>query len=170
MFTSVYIVFFTSNNHTYECTLLFNNSEGSCSFWFRGRKDILHFISLKNFCYCMLYCTWILPQSHNNNSSFPIIPNLSPCKLGTGASHHCHTSGDCPSPIPVSHGQFLATETANDEWICIKFVHQYLKDVHEFCASKGFAPKLEGFEGLPGGWHMVVIVMDIKFFSFFFIC
>jgi hypothetical protein len=33
---------FTSHNHTYECTQLFNNRKGSCSFWFRSKKDILH--------------------------------------------------------------------------------------------------------------------------------
>src|ERR1700676_4877430 len=41
MFTLVYIIFFTSNNHTYECTLLFNNRQGSCSFWFRSKEGIL---------------------------------------------------------------------------------------------------------------------------------
>src|ERR1700674_33069 len=42
MFTFVYIIFFTSNNHTYECNLLFNNRQGSCSFWFRSKEGILH--------------------------------------------------------------------------------------------------------------------------------
>src|SRR5882762_1522002 len=41
MFTFVYIIFFTSNNHTYECNLLFNNRQGSCSFWFRSKEGIL---------------------------------------------------------------------------------------------------------------------------------
>jgi hypothetical protein len=35
------------------------------------------------------------------------------------------------------------------EKICVKFACHYLKDVHNFCASKGFAPTLEGFEVLP---------------------
>src|SRR5882762_8008433 len=45
MFTFVYIIFFTSNNHTYECNLLFNNRQGSCSFWFRSKEGILQSIS-----------------------------------------------------------------------------------------------------------------------------
>src|ERR1700692_3203955 len=45
MFTFVYIIFFTSNNHTYECTLLFNNRKGSGSFWFRSKEDILQYHS-----------------------------------------------------------------------------------------------------------------------------
>ena len=53
----------------------------------------------------------------------------------------------------------FAAETADDENICIKFVRHYSKDVHAFCASKGFAPILEGFQVLPGGWHMVIMEM-----------
>ena len=53
----------------------------------------------------------------------------------------------------------FAAETADDKRICVKFVRHYSKDVHKFCASKGFAPRLEGFEELPGGWHMVVMEM-----------
>jgi hypothetical protein len=28
----------------------------------------------------------------------------------------------------------------------------YGKDLHEFCVSQGFAPRLLAFEELPGGW------------------
>ena len=54
---------------------------------------------------------------------------------------------------------FTATETGNNEKICIKFACHYSKDVHEFCASKGFAPILKGFEKLSSGWWMVVMQM-----------
>ena len=54
---------------------------------------------------------------------------------------------------------FTAAETADNENICIKFVRHCSKDVHEFCASKGFAPILKGFEESPGGWWMVVMEM-----------
>jgi thiamine kinase-like enzyme len=54
----------------------------------------------------------------------------------------------------------FAAETIDDnERICIKFVCHYSKDVHKFCASNGIAPTLDGFEELPGGWHMVVMKM-----------
>src|SRR5882762_3817701 len=54
----------------------------------------------------MLYCTWILPQSHNNNSSFP---NLRPCELGTGALHNYHFVV-CPFGFQ-SHPSFLSRTT-----------------------------------------------------------
>jgi len=54
---------------------------------------------------------------------------------------------------------FTAAETGGDEKICIKFVRRYSKDVHAFCASRGFAPILKGFQELPGGWWMVVMEM-----------
>ncbi|KAJ3498893.1 hypothetical protein NLJ89_g10162 [Agrocybe chaxingu] len=41
--------------------------------------------------------------------------------------------------------------------VCIKFTRRYCKEAHEFCASRGFAPKLHGFERLPGGWYMIVM-------------
>ena len=49
---------------------------------------------------------------------------------------------------------FAAAETPDNEMICIKFVRHYSKDVHVFCASKGFAKgfalTLKGFRELPG--------------------
>ncbi|KAG2335614.1 hypothetical protein BDR05DRAFT_971585 [Suillus weaverae] len=41
--------------------------------------------------------------------------------------------------------------------ICIKFVRRYSQDAHLHCALSGFAPRLRGFEKLPGGWYMVVM-------------
>ena len=53
------------------------------------------------------------------------------------------------------------------EWICIKFVRRYGKEVHIWCAGKGIAPKLMGFEVLPGGWYMVVMeYLDQTWVSF----
>lgn len=41
--------------------------------------------------------------------------------------------------------------------ICIKFTQRYSKEAHLHCAKVGFAPKLRGFEVLPGGWFMIVM-------------
>ncbi|KAG1790112.1 uncharacterized protein HD556DRAFT_1242869 [Suillus plorans] len=41
--------------------------------------------------------------------------------------------------------------------ICIKFVRRYSRDAHMHCALSGVAPRLRGFEKLPGGWYMVVM-------------
>ncbi|KAF8548570.1 hypothetical protein OG21DRAFT_1448999 [Imleria badia] len=41
--------------------------------------------------------------------------------------------------------------------ICIKFARRYSKEAHLHCAGLGFAPKLRGFEVLPGGWYMIVM-------------
>ena len=43
------------------------------------------------------------------------------------------------------------------EAICIKFTRYYCQQAHEFCASKGRAPKLYTVESYPGGWYMVVM-------------
>ncbi|KAM6501181.1 hypothetical protein JOM56_004195 [Amanita muscaria] len=55
------------------------------------------------------------------------------------------------------HRLFFFGKLSDGRGICIKFTHDYSPAVHSLCASKGFAPKLLGFEGLPGGWWMVVM-------------
>ncbi|KAG1720973.1 uncharacterized protein EDB91DRAFT_1064611 [Suillus paluster] len=41
--------------------------------------------------------------------------------------------------------------------ICIKFVRHYSRVAHMHCAQAGVAPRLRGFEQLPGGWYMAVM-------------
>jgi hypothetical protein len=48
-------------------------------------------------------------------------------------------------------------KTGDGDRICVKFVRRYGEDVHNWCAAKGFAPKLIAYEELPGGWYMVVM-------------
>ncbi|KAL0062448.1 hypothetical protein AAF712_010660 [Marasmius tenuissimus] len=42
--------------------------------------------------------------------------------------------------------------------VIVKFTQTYSRALHEFCASKGMAPALLGYEELPGGW--IGVVMD----------
>ncbi|KAG1871566.1 hypothetical protein F4604DRAFT_1770428 [Suillus subluteus] len=46
--------------------------------------------------------------------------------------------------------------------ICIKFVKHYSPEAHEFCASKGNAPKLIAYNSLHGGWKMEAITSLIE--------
>ncbi|KAG5635817.1 hypothetical protein H0H81_010047 [Sphagnurus paluster] len=41
--------------------------------------------------------------------------------------------------------------------VCIKFVRHYGDKVHHWCAEKGIAPDLIGFQKLPGGWYLVIM-------------
>lgn len=43
--------------------------------------------------------------------------------------------------------------------IYVKFTQRYSVQLHQFCASKGHAPKILGFEELRGGWFMVAMEM-----------
>jgi hypothetical protein len=51
---------------------------------------------------------------------------------------------------------FLA-KTENNENVCVKSACQYSMEAHLICSSMGFAPALEGFECIAGGWYMVVM-------------
>jgi hypothetical protein len=62
---------------------------------------------------------------------------------------------------------FFKGKTSKGKPICVKFVRRYGKEVHEWCAGKGLAPKLLGFEVLAGGWYMVVMeLLDASWVNF----
>jgi hypothetical protein len=50
----------------------------------------------------------------------------------------------------------IANDAARQK-ICIKFIKHYSRKAHEFCASKGHAPKFIAHELLSDGWNMVVM-------------
>lgn len=47
---------------------------------------------------------------------------------------------------------------SKEKKIMIKFTRQYSIALHAFCAERGHAPEIHGFEKIPGGWN--VIAMD----------
>ena len=53
--------------------------------------------------------------------------------------------GSIPEPIP-------RPARFDKEGIYVKFSQQYSSALHGFCAERGLAPKLLGFERLTGGW------------------
>ncbi|KAG1738714.1 hypothetical protein EDB19DRAFT_2039530 [Suillus lakei] len=71
-------------------------------------------------------------------------------------SSKCHfTYGHQLDPTKL----LFSAKTTDDRSLCIKFARHYSKEVHQSCASSGFAPALHGFEILPGGWYMIVMEM-----------
>lgn len=54
-------------------------------------------------------------------------------------------------------GKLVFRGLCNGQDIIIKFVRQYSKDAHQYCAEQGFAPKLRAYSKLHGGWFMVVM-------------
>jgi hypothetical protein len=51
----------------------------------------------------------------------------------------------------------LVTPTSSDEAIYVKFSQRYSVDLHGFCASRGLAPRILGFQQLSGGWFAVAM-------------
>ncbi|KAI9508512.1 hypothetical protein F5148DRAFT_1375789 [Russula earlei] len=45
----------------------------------------------------------------------------------------------------------------NDKEIIVKFSQRYSIELHQFCASRGHAPKILGFERLPGGFFAIAM-------------
>lgn len=52
---------------------------------------------------------------------------------------------------------YLARAPGCDKRILIKFTQRYSIELHEFCADRGYAPKILAFERLPGGWFAVAM-------------
>lgn len=59
--------------------------------------------------------------------------------------------------LPTHGLLFLAQDTLSGETLCVKFVHQYCKDVHVLLADCNMSPALKGFEKLSGGWLMITM-------------
>ena len=51
------------------------------------------------------------------------------------------------------HAQLIPT----GQGIYVKFTRQYSHELHTFCAERGLAPELLGFEQLPGGWFALAM-------------
>jgi hypothetical protein len=49
------------------------------------------------------------------------------------------------------------TSSPESKTILVKFSTKYSKELHHFCASHNFAPKLLAFEELPGGWFGIAM-------------
>ena len=51
----------------------------------------------------------------------------------------------------------IVSPTQQNNSIYVKFSQRYSIELHRYCASKGLAPKILGFEQLRGGWVMVAM-------------
>ena len=86
---------------------------------------------------------------------FPAVSKLSkyPPSLGGYINFEIFIAqGDVPN-----HLLYEAKRQDVNEHILIKFVKVYSIELHNFCAQKGHAPKILGYEWLPGGWYGVAM-------------
>ena len=51
------------------------------------------------------------------------------------------------------------SESGEQKLAMVKFARQYSIALHAFCAERGYAPAIRGFEQIPGGWF--VVAMDL---------
>ena len=51
----------------------------------------------------------------------------------------------------------LVSPASSENAIYVKFSQRYSVDLHRFCASRGLAPKVLGFQRLSGGWFAVAM-------------
>jgi serine/threonine protein kinase len=61
------------------------------------------------------------------------------------------------SKRPFDDILLFRAETADNNALAIKYTRQYSLEAHILLSENGLAPKLHGFESIPGGWKMVVM-------------
>ena len=59
----------------------------------------------------------------------------------------------------MGYGTAFCTYVAQtkSETILVKFSRTYGKELHQFCATRNYVPKLLAFEKLPGGWFGIAM-------------
>lgn len=60
-------------------------------------------------------------------------------------------------PDVQSYRLLYIAETLDKKPIMVKFTRQYSIKLHVFCAERGHAPVIHGFQTLPGGWFVVAM-------------
>lgn len=86
--------------------------------------------------------------------SFPYISALP--KFG-GSSEEFHFRILRLHPDVQSYRLLYIAETLDKKPIMVKFTRQYSIKLHAFCAERGHAPVIHGFQTLPGGWFVVAM-------------
>jgi hypothetical protein len=55
------------------------------------------------------------------------------------------------------------SESGEQKLVMVKFARQYSIALHSFCAERGYAPAVRGFEQIPGGWFVVAMDLIMPF-------
>lgn len=91
-----------------------------------------------------------LPSASLPNPSFPYRTFF---EVGAQVTHFTYVR-----PISESHLLYKCKLVESNELVCVKFRRgDYGEEVHRFCASNGFAPKLHAVNDLSAGWKLVVM-------------
>ncbi|KAF8333626.1 uncharacterized protein EI90DRAFT_3015465 [Cantharellus anzutake] len=93
-----------------------------------------------------------LPQLEHGNYKFPYISKL------PGYNNTKEINFQILELHPDVHdGRHLYIANLGTKQIIVKFAHQYSIELHALCANEGHAPKILGYEELPGGWFGIAM-------------
>ncbi|KZT09106.1 uncharacterized protein LAESUDRAFT_748334 [Laetiporus sulphureus 93-53] len=95
-----------------------------------------------------------LPVLTLEQMRFPNISSVTTAQHGSQA----RTDFTIKKSLPPSHNRFLyCAKTPEGSDILVKCTLRYSRELYEFCAEREHAPKLLGFERIPGGWFIVAM-------------
>jgi hypothetical protein len=94
------------------------------------------------------------PKIQHLDYSFPYISAL---PKFDGSSEKVHFQILRHHPDVQSYRLLYIAETSDKKQILVKFTPRYSIALHAFCADRGHAPVIHGFQTLPGGWFVVAM-------------
>lgn len=83
----------------------------------------------------------------------PQFPDVYEYTSSDGTTHRITYIRRIPEKLLFS----AVTEDDPISKLLLKFTPRYCRELHEYCAAKGFAPSLLGCSNIGGGWTMVVM-------------
>ncbi|KAF8227067.1 hypothetical protein L208DRAFT_1405999 [Tricholoma matsutake] len=86
---------------------------------------------------------------------FPAVSRLR--KYPPSSDDYLNFEIQCFFPNRQNNHLLYVAEMPDKQLVLIKFVQQYLIELHDFCAKSGHAPWILAFERLPGGWYAVTM-------------
>ena len=95
------------------------------------------------------------PNVEPSQRPFPYPNSFRPLDSNSQSVPFIYSSAMFPDPGRLL---FVINTTAERYGpLLVKFCRRYGKDAHITCSELGIAPKMVGFENLPGGWFVVVM-------------
>ncbi|KAG2005497.1 protein kinase subdomain-containing protein PKL/ccin9 [Coprinopsis cinerea AmutBmut pab1-1] len=102
------------------------------------------------------------PQTHPIPSDSVLFPAISKLAKRDGSGDFEFTITGHRQPQMEYRLLYIALASDNSTRVLVKFSQTYCRELHEYCSQRGHAPKLLGFERLPGGWYGIAMEYDPK--------
>ncbi len=99
------------------------------------------------------------PKLEHGDYKFPYISKLRRYDNSNESTQFriCRLHPNTRDYLPRYIAETETSDQVGNKEIIVKFAPRYLIELHAFCADRGHAPKILGFQQLTGGWSAVAM-------------